>query len=126
MFSVKYKTRQQLFDNAYKGVIAQGRPAYNDATDSCMYRGPDNTKCGIGHSIPDYKYRKSLENRGATASEVMAAANINPDDMTFARQLQGCHDNAAIGTNTTRRFLESFNRRMTALAQSYSLEVPNV
>lgn len=123
---MKYRTRQELFDNAYKGVVAQGRPAYDDATDSCMYRGPDNTKCGIGHSIPNYKYRKAMENRGATADVILTAARIAPEDTTFARRLQACHDDAAISTSTLPQFLESFNRRMTVLAQSYHLEVPNV
>lgn len=121
-----FRTRQELFDNAFKGVIDQGRPAYDDAADSCMYRGPDGTKCGIGHSIPNSKYRKSMENRGASADLVLTAARIAEEDSAFAVQLQGCHDNAAHEALSTKDFIARFTRRMKILARQEGLEVPNV
>lgn len=50
---------QQAFTQAIQGLIAQGRPSTRINT--CVYRGPDNRKCAIGHLIPDSLYRESFE-----------------------------------------------------------------
>ena len=43
----------------------QGGPSVS-SKGNCMYRGPNNTKCAIGHLIGDHLYRESFE--GTTIS----------------------------------------------------------
>ncbi len=54
-----YETLQQVFDDAYRGLAAQGfvRSMAKRSPDSigpqCAYRGSDGRRCAIGHCIPD-------------------------------------------------------------------------
>lgn len=54
---------QEAFDLMVNHLIAQGKPAIDEEDGgSCLYRGPNNTKCAVGILIPDDKYTPSMEN----------------------------------------------------------------
>lgn len=58
-------TLQQVFDNALRGVRAQGALS-RDEWRSCRYRmeeGGKQLRCGIGYSIPDELYNPDFEGK---------------------------------------------------------------
>lgn len=61
-----YETLQQVFDDAYLGLAAQGfvrsvRHDWNGASIGCAYRGDEGRRCALGHCIPDARYTNALE-----------------------------------------------------------------
>lgn len=63
--------RQWAFDTALAGLRKQGRKS--DDGDSCLYRGPSGTRCGVGFLIPDERYNDDLEGTAADHKQVMEA-----------------------------------------------------
>lgn len=127
---------QEAFNNAYIGVLQQGRPAFQAG---CMYRAPDGCKCGIGHSIPDALYHRSLEGtgiRGLLDRSGHVPATVRDElreffrgcDPVFLRGLQIAHDDAApaFGQGSVNpEWRDEFIRNMVALAQRWKLTVPD-
>lgn len=58
---------QQIFDTAVKGVLDQGRAAFNEQ-EACVLRGENDTKCAVGYLIPDEAYEESMEENAALSS----------------------------------------------------------
>lgn len=85
-------TRQEIFNTVATALLAQGKASYA-RYGGCLYRGPDGTKCAVGHLIPDEKYRPSLEGKGAEHADVVRAASIPDGERGFVRKLQFLHDN---------------------------------
>lgn len=55
---------QEFFDRAVTHLFRQGRQSRaTDGSGSCLYRGPDNTRCAIGAFIPDELYSRVIERR---------------------------------------------------------------
>lgn len=124
-----FLTLQQIFDKALFGVRAQGRPSAVDGV--CKYRGPDGTKCGVGHLIPDNVYDERFDSgyysvnslivRSAEFRDALEAGGVNWRDHkveVLLTGLQRAHDNAerryyAFGEP----FLEAYNFRMRELAE---------
>lgn len=59
--------KQEIFDTVVNHLRQQGKRAYNDSEQMCMYRGPDGTKCAAGVFITDEEYRPDLEGKTITA-----------------------------------------------------------
>ena len=130
-----YNTRQQLFNNAWNGFKSQDWKLSKNNVESiiapmgtCLYRGPNGTKCGIGWSIPDEKYNQKFEGvavcyvqedttdpRLLTAKELTKAAGILDKDIGFAMNLQCVHD---------RCLEENLEKRMREFAQINKLTIP--
>lgn len=111
------KTRQELFDNAWLQFERQGwKRSVNRETETCMYRGPDDCRCGIGASIPDEKYGTWLERQYASDPNVMEAAGIAPGDQVFADKLQECHDDSDDG--------DPLQENMREFAKEHNLTIP--
>jgi hypothetical protein len=106
-------TRQEIFDKAVGGVIAQGALAM-DGT-ACCYRTDDGKKCAIGQLIDDEFYHRSLEGYGAGSSTVMKALLRSGVDALDAMisYLQDAHDNS--------RDIADFKRRARKIAANYGL-----
>lgn len=86
-------TRQEIFDIAWTGLKSQGfERSLSDVASGCAYRGEDGLRCAIGWCIPDKKYNRRLEGRGADDPDVLEAAGIDERDSDFADDLQVCHD----------------------------------
>src|SRR3546814_5767296 len=66
---------QEALNRAVRGIVAQGQLAKNE-DDDCLYRGPNNTKCGVGHLIPDNLYREGIERSEEHTSELQSLMRI--------------------------------------------------
>ena len=55
-------TPLEIIDFVEAKLTEQGCQSKNEKGE-CLYRGPNNTKCGIGHIISDEKYREDMEGR---------------------------------------------------------------
>ena len=66
-----HQTRQCIFDEAARHLLAQGRRAYDEADDECRYRAPDGCMCAIGVLIKDEHYTPELEGRSACSQQVL-------------------------------------------------------
>lgn len=62
-----------MFDKMLEHLRAQGCRSV-DEFDSCLYRGPNGTKCAVGALIPDEKYSKDMEDISASG-----LLNLFPD-----------------------------------------------
>jgi len=111
-----YLNRQQLFDNAWNGLKSQGFVQCANDEGDCKYRGDNGMRCGIGWSIPDERYSRSLEGRGVEERVVLLAASIRPFNQDFAGDLQNCHDNSYSPADMQARFI--------ALAEKHRLTIP--
>lgn len=121
--------RQLIFTTATAAIITQGAPSY-DPDQGCLYRGPNNTRCALGHLIADEDYDSAFENHipqaegddgvwpnGIRLAQVLGAAD-SPNDAKFLRDLQGCHDNAARAGSD---FLAEFRTNCAAFADEHGL-----
>jgi hypothetical protein len=97
--------RQWAFDTALNGLRAQGRRSVGPNGVTCLYRGLDNTKCGVGFLIPDERYTKALdegEDAGAAdlpiVQEAVCPGGMSDDDGEFLYRLQReLHDDHSKG-----------------------------
>lgn len=93
-----YETLQQVFDDAYTGIAAQGFERSVCLSESgeitgCAYRGSNGRKCALGHCIPDSRYTSALE--GYVGFDLpnnlpgLFSENISTHALTY---LQSAHD----------------------------------
>ncbi len=113
--------RQEAFDKAYKGIVAQGCISLLDNSFNCAYRGADGAKCAVGHLITDEQITKyAIGNTVAVYSfpEELIAELLPEDDdaMLFFEELQGVHDGAG--------GVSEFKTRAAKFAKEYKLTVP--
>jgi hypothetical protein len=93
-------TEQEIFDYVVDKLFAQGECSM-DNLGTCMYRGPNNTKCAAGHLIADEDYDSSFE--GETWGHLVWAKYFTSDHETLIEEMQSMHDRTALKT------LENFN-----------------
>jgi len=102
------KTRQELYENAYRGLAAQNWAKAvtidSDGAVQCVYQGTDGKKCSIGHNIPDDLYTKSIEGLDSHHPSVMDAAGYDVLMWHFADSLQLAHDEAISPEDMKLRF----------------------
>ncbi len=118
--------KQEIYNKVKAALLEQGCQSIDDSgesdTGTCMYRGSDGKKCGIGHLILDEHYSPELEGKGCHTMDVIAAlraSGIDPKDHTdtdFLIRLQGAHD--YVDTD----FVPEFTERMARVAKEYNLE----
>lgn len=119
---------QEVFNTAAKALLDQKVPSAKHEGEgamgtSCLYRGPNGTKCAIGHLIPDEHYNRCMEGaavpskdsyRTVAASHLVEALEASgfsgAEDFRFLRQLQACHDDAVKESNDSGH-IENFSPR---------------
>jgi hypothetical protein len=122
-------TRQQLFDNAWNWFVVEKKErSYNKYTRTCLYRGPNGTKCAIGVSIPDNKYDPGMENRGIRGIMSNYEPNLgrvfDKNDLDFLAELQQVHDNLANSYHISEKeFTELIEDKLRAFAKKYNLGI---
>lgn len=120
----RYKTRQELFNNAYRGIASQGwkRAMVNDV---CMYRMSHDVRCAIGWNIPDHLYQPEFEtltvNADVGGADIAEAAGIALEDLKFANDLQLAHD----GIVTTKDD-DMLRQRLHYFARANGVRIPEV
>ena len=120
-------TLQQMFDNAVRGIYAQGERAYGTQVESCFYRLEQNgkvLKCAIGHSIPDSLYVAEMEGKGPLGlrEDFPTIKALFPDDVGTVGalgELQACHDEQDPSS-----FMEGFLSDAWVFAREHKLTWP--
>lgn len=110
--------KQEIFDKVYDALLKQG-VASIDSNGSCMYRGPNGTKCAIGHLIPDELFEHDFNYADICdlPKNVFEYFEVESDeDFIFLRNLQIAHDIHLALT------IESFTEKMREIASKYNLE----
>jgi len=54
-------TAQEAFDHIVRATRAAGYVRSEDSKDSCLYRGPEGTRCLVGQILPDSAYKAAFE-----------------------------------------------------------------
>lgn len=111
--------RQEAFEKAYKGIVAQGCRSHDGVF--CVYRGPNDTKCAVGHLLTDEQIEKhAIKNSdGALYFPRALTDELLPNDNNgkyFLAGLQAVHDGM--------ESLDDFKARATEFAKSHNLTVP--
>ena len=85
-----YLTKQQIFDR----VVAHARKQKqkSESRGSCLYRGPNGTKCFAGIFIPDSQYAEQIEGTTFVCLLYGTVPEIDPSDFRFVEKLQEIHD----------------------------------
>ena len=123
-------TNQQLFDNALFGIRRQNyaTSGKEDNGFTYLYRGPNGTKCGIGHSIPDELYCSEMEE--TCVGSLIAGPDYHDSlavlfsgvDSELASRVQDAHDSGVnMRTSTVKMDPGSFEARMEAVASRFGL-----
>lgn len=116
-----------LVDIAIQKVIEQGQPSAelrSNVKMACLYRGPNGTKCAVGHLIKDEFYNSDFEGKSVSDCMVTQALEMsNPDKLNQLSSLlklkivQSCHDNAAtrylMQSNDQLSFVGLFKQELT-------------
>jgi hypothetical protein len=79
-------TTQEVIHWALTGLLVQGQLSY--VKGHCLYRGPNNTKCGVGHVLPDDLYHDSMEDNGVSVLiEIIDEYIAYDENMRLVRQV---------------------------------------
>lgn len=112
-------TKQSLFDQAYRGLAAQGWKKSLDVDGGCVYRGLEGRRCAVGHCISDEEYTIQMEEIGGIAAVTRRGylKRLVPFSL-FLEALQVAHDRAYEGDEMRELFEK--------LANIHGLSVPNL
>lgn len=125
--------RQKLYNETKQKLIEQGCRSIAKTEESdfssgvvCMYRGQNDTKCALGHLIPDELYDPVIEGSSPIIEAHSLSESTNPwlrihehlcvdghQDLYFLRDLQRVHDNCSNWSE--------FMPRMQSFARQYKL-----
>ena len=118
--------RQDHFNKAYLGVIAQGEPAVDKATGRCQYLSESGSKCNVGHILTDEELEKWGDFAGGVThlchEKIGSKEHPIRSDKDFYIDMQEVHDN--LYTFTGSYFVGQFKQNMKLFAAKYKLEVP--
>ncbi len=90
--------RREVFEKVKTHLLTQNAKSVDEGEDTCLYRGENGLKCGIGALILDEYYHESLENNCANTPVVISAlefslnCKIDSEDRGFINRLQWIHD----------------------------------
>lgn len=78
----------------FNGKSVTENELYGSTT--CLYRGPNETKCAVGMFIPDENYDKGMEHNNANGllAKFPALKGLLPLEGEFMSLLQTVHDNS--------------------------------
>jgi len=91
-------TKQRMLEHVkreFKGK-SENLVHYN----TCLYRGPNGTKCAVGMFIPDKLYDSGMDDGSqndveSLLSEHAELAKIMPLDLLVLKEFQSIHDNSS-------------------------------
>ena len=123
-------TQQEAFNKNWQHFVVNKQPAsYDIKVGACLYRGPNNTKCGVGLLIEDKDYNSEWE-EGPTGQgygvRYLSGNNLLPAylkdiSLDFLASLQGAHDRAAMKRDD---FTDDIEVNLRELAAEYLLTIP--
>lgn len=120
---------QRIFDEVWKGIKAQGGPAWDEKALVCMYRTPSGRSCAIGLFLTDEEAERF---EGITVDADMYQylqennAKIRRAEHEFLISLQRAHDSAAEnegirGLPEGEDFFTPFRNEMKKVAENFDL-----
>ncbi len=117
-------TPQEIFDKSVRGIIEQGGPSVDERS-ACVYRGPGEKKCAIGHVIDDGDYCEELE--GKNCGELFEFwGHDHPlyEHNHLLHELQSAHDQAAVDhvLDSDEVFMVDFLARARRIAEINKLD----
>lgn len=113
-------TDKELVEFIYDKLMIQGRQSVNKFTRTCMYRGPEGTKCAVGWIIPDDRYNTLFEGKtlfkGAAGmssitvvGEFLLTLGYTEKQLILLERIQRKHDTAS-GLPFRKHIHEQFTR----------------
>lgn len=122
--------KQEVFNTVYTKLRAQGKRSIvlERKHQRCVYRGRGNTRCAIGHLIPDELYTKELEGQvvgrlcydpeKVNINVVLATlfGELTKQDYSFLNALQQAHD------YWTKETLDALDAAFREVAKQFDLE----
>lgn len=103
-------TKQSMIDHIK--VNFKGKSVSDADGDTCLYRGPNDTKCAVGMFIPDNLYNKEMDYGSTHGVSYLKLVSKYPEIFSFMPldnldmlQLQTVHDGSQ-PTHTLRDMLE--------------------
>ena len=119
-------SKQETFEKAVKGIIAQGGASASGCTSSCRYRGENGRKCAAGQLIPDDKYAEDMEGHDVFYRPVFDVLMAEGHDVGFVNEIQRAHDASAFALGgpvpTDGEFLARFKDQAKAIASLHGLD----
>lgn len=120
--------RQEIFNKAYLGLKAQGKPA-KSKYGACYYSDNEGNKCAIGHLIAD-DTAKSWEKCGYSDTSITSMVQhqqngVEPwmnENIVFLSALQRRHDTIGNWDNPK----TGFEAKFVTFAKEWNLEIPDM
>lgn len=122
-------TQQEAFNINWQHFVVNEQPAsFDKESNSCMYRGPRNTKCGIGLLVKDEDYEAKWEsglNGNAYNVKYLIGSNLLPEYLQelptdFLEAIQYAHDKAALSCH----FNNNIVNNLREVAAEFHLTIP--
>ncbi len=115
-------TAQEIFDTVAKHLAMQGRRSINP-DQTCVYRGPKNTRCAVGVLIADDEYEYGMDTAGDVDS--LVAADLLPsrlaEHQALLMDLQAAHDRQQPKSNDSLYDERAIPVRLAAVAAGHRL-----
>jgi hypothetical protein len=116
-------TPQEIFDTVAKHLFTQGKQSTDYV--SCLYRGPEGTKCAVGILIPDAAYDADMEGcsvAGLFDPDACQLDEFSPpawmaEHVSLLQRLQNVHDVMEHWVDDERMRWE-----LSLVAQAYELD----
>jgi NADPH:quinone reductase-like Zn-dependent oxidoreductase len=99
---------QVIFNKVVRHLFKQNKKCVSE-DGTCVYRGPNNTKCAVGALIPNHLYNEEMETKGISnliRKNEKIADLLDKTNVDLLSSLQEMHDDAVLTVKNT------FNKRM--------------
>jgi hypothetical protein len=94
--NLKKATLQRIYEFALRHMRKQGKPSMSPETMTCLYRGPDGTKCVAGAMFSDEDMKKLNIEEGTSLDQSSTLEAVSKAygerKANLLRRLQECHD----------------------------------
>lgn len=119
-------SKQEMFNKVWKHFVVDKQHKSSRYGGTCLYRGPNNTKCAVGVLIPDDAYNTDMDNErfdNRISSLIKRYPHLKKyvgDDVVFLTHLQRCHDS----TYSDNWFTVTMESILKEFAQKFDLTIP--
>lgn len=107
--------RQAAFITMVNHMRTQGRQSFDEAGETCAYRGVGGLRCAVGALIPDTAYYSGIEGRGASAECVWRCVpGATANDAVFLKEAQIQLHDSGFTERRAQRFAELWDLEYSA------------
>jgi hypothetical protein len=118
------KTKQELFDAAWLGLVSQGRKSVDFKTNICQYNGPGGRHCGVGWLLTHLDPEVVATFEGKGISTLMHDGKSKQylvefeGSLALLSEIQECHDELNALMPFVPKLYEGFKR----IAERFELD----